>query len=132
MFDLGRTRDPMFPGKTISLSNGANVTLSGWNISTAREGCDAREVIRRAQRGEISNDSPAAVDAYLRLTWLTIRMNYPDVTEEYIAEYLQLRDMRKIAVIIADLNQVDDAEGEAAAPTTGASTPLMNGTISQP
>src|ERR1051326_7711499 len=99
-------RVPRFDGKTVRI-HGTDIILPPWNLKTARAGCEARRIVREAQTGgKLDPDSDEAISATRHIVTITLQMNYPEVTEEYVDEEVRLQDIRKLAGTILELATV--------------------------
>jgi hypothetical protein len=98
---MGAVTSPLIPGEKVVLK-GQEFTIPPYNILQSIEGGEAFDTMRAAPGGK------AAIVFKLRIAGIALRANYPDLTDQMIAQTLQLKHLEIIEAATKTANGLDD------------------------
>ncbi len=112
-------------GIAVTVGSSVELIVSPFNIEETIQTADDRAALRSAPMA----DSKEAITAMVHVAGVSLRINYPDLTDEMIRRELKVTDLNAILRALNKANGGDDDAGEAKAGESPAMQPPQTGTV---
>jgi hypothetical protein len=122
---LGKSHDPLIDGEHIVLK-GQEFVIPRFRLWQHRDASDARGLCVR----EKWSDSRSVWAARIAMGNVALKANYPEMTEQLIADELEIEDLDVLFEATARAQMRNPKPGEANAPETGQTQPSKPGSDS--